>query len=369
MEQTTDKKESEKVSLSYTLPIAEGNSFEAGTYYYAQNLENSYTSNSNDANSLSYKENRWATYVSWSKEFERFAFRIGANFEQATIKVNKSISNTYTSFFPKIDLSYQLQAHHRIGLSLERKIECPDRAALNPFVYTVNESTISTGNPYLSPSYADGLTFRYQYGSDMATVLFAAAYGTSNDAIAPIFYTNTQKQTVSSYANIVDSKFWVFSLEPEFYFFDGDLTIAPYLDLEHLSYSGQTSEITYENSGWHANYGGWLEWYFGDFMFGYDCTFTNYNIKPQGKSRWGSTSYIELERVFFKNKLRVSLGYAWKMQENKYVYNYDNVYEEISVRNPSTLSLTLTYGFSKNKGKRGHRAKMETENGQKYLKK
>ncbi len=33
-----------------------------------------------------------------------------------------------------------------------------------------------------------------------------------------------------------------------------------------------------------------------------------------------------------------------------------------------TLSLKVTYSFSKNKGKRGHRANMENENGQKYLK-
>ncbi len=367
-EHTTDTKHSKKVSLSYTLPIAKGNNFEAGVYYYGQHMDNSHTNSYlNQNNSLNYQENRWASYVSWEKKFERFALRLGANYEQSDIEVNEHITNTHTSLFPKINLMYQWRKHHRFGLSLERKIKRPNRTQLNPFVYTINESTISTGNPYLAPAYGDGLTFRYAYGSEMVNILLSATYGKANNDIAFVMYTNAAGQKVASYANMLNSEFWTFNLEPEFEFLDGDLVVAPYLDLEHISYAGETSETVYNNKGWHANYGGWLEWYVGNLMLSYDCTFSNYNIKPQGKSKLGSTSFIELSSVFLRNKLEVALGYAWKMQKNEYIYHYNNIHETTSIHAPSTFSLSLTYSFSKNRGKRGHHAKMESENGQKYL--
>lgn len=361
---TSDTRESEKISLSYTLPLSEKSKFETGLSYYRQDMDNNFQS-ARIRNNLKYEENRIVTYASWQHNFQRLSIRLGINYEKAEIKVNKNIKNEYPSLFPQIDLKYMLNEENMVGLMLNRKIARPIRSQLNPFVYREDAYTIQTGNPQLKPSYADVLSLTHNYNGAFYCLLSINA-GYCDDYIAATKYTNAQGQLVNSYSNIVDMKSVGFSLEPEFEFLDGSLIVTPYVDVEYLDFSGSDDNLTYDNSGWHTNYGGSLEWDFGAFAFSYDCTFSNYNILLQGKRRVGSTSYVELSKNLFKNRARLALGYAWKMQKNKAIYDTETIYQVNEVKMPSTLSLSFTYSFNKNKGKKGRKVRMETEKGEKY---
>ncbi|MDB5196140.1 MAG: hypothetical protein JWP88_510, partial [Flaviaesturariibacter sp.] len=166
--------------VDYVSPLKKGARLEAGYKF-------SYVSSDNDAkfyNVLSsgtvvdaYKTNRFfydeynnAAYVNYSREFKKFNFQIGLRGEQTDLKTKQQkggirFKKDYFEPFPSAYFNYKLNEDKTIGISVSRRIDRPSYNTLNPFLFQVDATIYSTGDPHLKPqmtwSYEGSYTVKY----------------------------------------------------------------------------------------------------------------------------------------------------------------------------------------------------------------
>jgi hypothetical protein len=305
--------------------------------------------------------------VSYIHETSKLSYQLGFNYETSKIYLNKSDKNNYTSLFPKILVGYRFNDFHKLTFELNRKITRPSRSQLNPFVYIIDDNTINTGNSNLKPSYTNLLALKYNFTKNIIMARCYLTYGYTDDFISKVRYVNNKNQIISSYDNILEQKFGLLTFETELELLDGELIVSPYTDLQYTMFRGESEKIYYNNKGWQFSYGFWLEYSFLEsYTFGYDFTWSDYKITPQGKSKWGGNSYFELSKVVFKNKGRLKLAYSWKMEDNLDVFENNDTYQKVIIDRPSMFSIIFSYRFNRNRlGKRTPKSKMESEDGKK----
>jgi hypothetical protein len=126
------------------------------------------------SNHFIYKENINAAYISGRKDWKRFGMQLGLRLENTQIKGNQlgnaavpasSFSNDYTSLFPTVFFTYKLDSpgRHSMSFNYTRRINRPGYQQLNPFLFFVDQYSLSTGNPYLKPSHSNRIEANYRY--------------------------------------------------------------------------------------------------------------------------------------------------------------------------------------------------------------
>ncbi|WP_421920338.1 outer membrane beta-barrel protein [Marinifilum sp.] len=366
---TKDTRESLKSLLTYRIPVSDNAEIETGINYYWQKIDNRFYSNVDNVNdNLLYKENRISAYMSYMHETSKLSYQLGFNYETSRIDLNKNDKNNYTSLFPKVSVGYCFGEVHRLTFELNRKITRPTRSQLNPFIYILDQNTVSTGNFNLKPSYTDLLSLKYNFSKDIIMTRFYFVYGHTDDFISKVRYTNNHNQMVSSYDNVIDQKFGLFTFETELELLGGDLIIGPNVDMQYVTFQGESEQLVYDSKGWQFDYGFWMEYnFFESYTFGYDFTWNDYTITPQGKSKWGGNSYFELSKIILKNKGKLKLAYSWKMEDNLDIFEDSEAYQRTITDRPSMLAITFSYRFISNKSRRRiPKSKMDSEDGRKF---
>ena len=117
-------------------------------------------------NDLQYKEDIFAGYVTYKKQYERFNFSGGLRLENSNTSVEDLLSediteNNYTNLFPNINLGYVLKDESMLSFNYIRYIDRPRVDQLNPYTSVTDNRFIQTGNPYLQPYYTDFLLLEY----------------------------------------------------------------------------------------------------------------------------------------------------------------------------------------------------------------
>jgi iron complex outermembrane recepter protein len=135
-------------------------------------------------NRFIYHEYINAGYVNLRKEFKRWDVQLGVRSENTRIKGRQIVNDvhfdsTYLQFFPSAFVNYKLGKEAIVGLSLSRRIFRPDYSSLNPFVYFVDPSLYSTGNPSLKPEF----TWSYEASYSRKGVVVTAGYGHTKNII------------------------------------------------------------------------------------------------------------------------------------------------------------------------------------------
>ncbi|MFC6996036.1 outer membrane beta-barrel protein [Rufibacter roseus] len=148
----------------------------------------------NRSNHFLYEENINAAYVNMNKKWQQVSLQLGLRVENtiakgeqvaeyAQVNGERSFSRNYTQLFPSAFVGYTLNQTHDVGLSLSRRIDRPTYNQLNPFVYFIDLSTKSSGNPFLLPQMTYSFEFTHTFKQKYITKL---SYSRTSDVIISV---------------------------------------------------------------------------------------------------------------------------------------------------------------------------------------
>jgi len=195
---TDENQNSELYKIDYVLPIGEDGQFELGyrksnkfqnTDYLVQDevLNGNYLINTDLTNKLFYNEKVNAFYTQYGNKKNKISYLFGIRVEesQTIVKQLESNSNSikkYNDIFPTINLAYELKENETITLGYNRRISRPRSYYINPFPSRSSETSFFQGNPYLNPTYSNGIDLGYLKRLEKTT-LNGSIYYKKSDAI------------------------------------------------------------------------------------------------------------------------------------------------------------------------------------------
>jgi outer membrane receptor protein involved in Fe transport len=171
----------------YVQPMKNKSRFEAGfktSLVHADNdarffdmSSGSAVDDENKTNHFYYDENINAAYTNFKKEYKKFDFQVGLRAENTNVKTKQVKGNviwdsSYTQLFPSAFFNYKLKEDQTLGVSVSRRIDRPNYSQLNPFLFLIDVTTYSTGNPSLLPQF----TWSYELNYTVKNINFTLGY-------------------------------------------------------------------------------------------------------------------------------------------------------------------------------------------------
>lgn len=135
------------------------------------------------SNSFNYKELVNALYFNVSKNWSKWALKVGIRGEYTLVYTSQS-SNTkqynknYFNLFPSFFASYYPANSHRLTFSYARRIQRPPFSYLDPFRYYISKYNYTEGNPTLRPSFRHNVEMTYIYKNNLSCKVY---YNFGND--------------------------------------------------------------------------------------------------------------------------------------------------------------------------------------------
>ena len=316
----------------------------------------------NKTNHFYYDENINAAYFIYKKEFKKFNYQVGLRAENTNVKTRQvkgdiRWDSSYTQLFPSAYFNYNISQDQRIGVSVSRRIDRPNYSQLNPFLFLIDVTTYSTGNPGLLPQF----TWAYELN-----------YGIKNISLT-LGYSHTEKSQ-----NIVIARFKeVFPNIPA----DDNVTVQIPVNLSSSDYFGLTVAAPIRISKWwnminnanvfYNHFNGNLGGTKLDkgrvvadlrtnntftFKKGWTAEFSaNYNTGGQygfmvTRSQWGVGAGVQKTFWQGKGQLRFNVTDIFWTNLPRATITYDN-YIEIwrAYRETRVANLAFTYRFGSNK--------------------
>ena len=116
--------------------------------------------NTNYSNYFKYRENIHAVYTNFGNKLWVIDYRLGLRLEKilstgTVVDSNASFALNYTSVFPSLLLSYNINEKLQVTFNLARRIRRPQMEYINPFKRVNGPNDISIGNPALQPTYTN----------------------------------------------------------------------------------------------------------------------------------------------------------------------------------------------------------------------
>lgn len=139
-------------------------------------------------NDISHLDNRFifedevhSLYGNYARAYGLWSFQMGLRGEQvATQSILEQTDSTYqkdyTSFYPSVYLTYQLDEFSSLLLNYSRRVNRPSFRKLNPFPLYADPYNLRMGNPLLNPEFVDSYEIGFQKftrGTTFTAALFA----------------------------------------------------------------------------------------------------------------------------------------------------------------------------------------------------
>ena len=138
--------------------------------------DNIWDNSPKDNFNYSYKENVGAAFIILSGKFFSADYKVGVRAENSYVKgylngFAQDSGNTqkYLDVFPSVFIGKALdeKGNHYLSFSYNKRIGRPGYSLLNPYKYYNSNYSVSSGNPYLKPTYTDvtelGYTINNKY--------------------------------------------------------------------------------------------------------------------------------------------------------------------------------------------------------------
>ncbi|HEV7332113.1 MAG TPA: outer membrane beta-barrel protein [Flavisolibacter sp.] len=231
--------------VDFTNPIKGGAKLEAG-------VKTSYVSSDNDAkfynvfptqtlvdegktNRFFYEEYNNAAYTNFSKEYKKFNVQVGlrgelTNLRTRQVKGDRRYSNDYFQLFPSAYFNYKLKQDQTLGVSVSRRIDRPGYQSLNPFLFQVDATIYSTGEPLLKPQ----TTWSYEMNYTLKNLNFTLGYSRTQ---------NTQNFVLAKILDVIPT----FEIQPGQ---DSNITVQLPVNLGLSEYVGLTASAPIRISSW-----------------------------------------------------------------------------------------------------------------------
>ncbi|RYZ57224.1 MAG: TonB-dependent receptor, partial [Chitinophagaceae bacterium] len=231
--------------VDFTNPMKGGAKLEAG-------LKTSYVSSDNDAkfynvlttetlvdegktNRFFYEEYNNAAYTNFSKEYKKFNVQLGlrgelTNLRTRQVKGDRRYKNDYFQLFPSAYFNYKLTQEQTLGVSVSRRIDRPGYQSLNPFLFQVDATIYSTGEPLLKPQ----TTWSYEMNYTIKNLNFTLGYSRTQ---------NTQNFVLAKILDVIPT----FEIQPGQ---DSNITVQLPVNLGLSEYVGLTASAPIRINGW-----------------------------------------------------------------------------------------------------------------------
>ncbi|MDU8884716.1 outer membrane beta-barrel family protein [Yeosuana sp. MJ-SS3] len=173
--------------IDYELPIKETKLLEAGAKFTdidSKNILEQYNFMNGqsvidplNSDNFLYDETIYASYLSYTSDFENWNLKLGLRAEYTDIKSNSQSTNTlnendYFKLFPSFHILKPLSEENELYFNYNKRIQRPRYRELNPFKYYLNENNYIVGDPELKPQIDDVLTFGYTFRKDFTFELY-----------------------------------------------------------------------------------------------------------------------------------------------------------------------------------------------------
>ena len=195
------------VKVDYVHPLKNAAKFEAGlklSFVKTDNdarfdslRNNNWVFDTNRSNHFKYTENVQAGYLNYHKQFKKLSVQAGLRAEQThvvgnSVTINQVTDTTYFNLFPSLFLGYKIAKNHQLGLSYSRRLQRPNYEDLNPFEISLDRYSVVSGNPYLRPSYANGVEVSHTYKDFLTTTI---GYTHTKDLITQVIEAEQDPKT------------------------------------------------------------------------------------------------------------------------------------------------------------------------------
>jgi len=171
--------------------------------------------NNSLSDDFNYKENIFAEYINFEREWEKWRITAGLRGEYTDIEADSrslgQVNNQdYFDIFPSASFHYTINENNGIGLSYSRSIERPRYQSLNPFKYFITERDIQSGNPSLVPAIEDKITLSIDHKGKLFFELYFENVENSLDALT--FQNNNNSSLERVDANLIKSYQYAFDV-------------------------------------------------------------------------------------------------------------------------------------------------------------
>ncbi len=169
---TSARNNTYNINSDYVNPTESIGKFETGYKFTSRDRRNDYSNedyvyslakwydSTGLSNNFRYKESILAVYGTWMYKIWILNLKAGMRVEHTYANgiqytTGESFTNTYTDFFPTINLSHNISPSLRLYLNATRRITRPQMELINPFTIISSPNSISQGNPLLKPTYSN----------------------------------------------------------------------------------------------------------------------------------------------------------------------------------------------------------------------
>ena len=342
------------------MPISETSSFETGLK--TSHIETNSASlqydivngqeilNPDNTDDFDYKEDIYAAYANYSKDWEKWTVILGLRAEQTNIK-SKSILNNqankqdYLEWFPTTSLSFKPTESFSLYTNYKRSIERPNYQSLNPFRIYFNDNNALVGNPYLKPVLSDhivlGTSFLdyftvevyYDNSKDNIEVIPIQDYSTKTLFYTPLNIDKTLEYGFDLEVNFNATKYWTVYFLTSFYNRDEESASqnTTVNQNQWSNYSGLTNDLTFlEDKSLNINF---TVYYVGKNIQGFriveDRWFSSLSIS---KSIMNKRAVISLSTEDLFNTQDYQYSTRYLKQSTSIYTNIDNRFIKIGFR-------------------------------------
>ncbi len=148
---------------------------ESGLEFFDTNTGSNFVPQLSDV--FDYNENIYAGYISFEKDWEKWAIKGGLRGEYTDVRGRSNslgLVNTqeYFELFPTFYLMHTPAENHSFGIDYSRRITRPRFQSLNPYRYFLNENNFNEGNPNLMPAISNKINLNYTYKNKLSFDLY-----------------------------------------------------------------------------------------------------------------------------------------------------------------------------------------------------
>ena len=330
-------------------------------------------------NRFLYDMDTHAWYANVTMKFGKFGVMAGLRGEYWKVSTESydydensyGFKKDFFQLFPSLFLSYQFTQSDQLQLNVTRRLKRPWGGQLNSFMDTRNASSVSFGNPELTPEYSFSYQLNYLRTWDNHSLLLSAYYRPTTDVIQRIKYMiDGDERTFQTNMNLTEcinsglemtlkNKFGrileLTTTASAFYYkLDAfNYTLTDPLMGRLITVSGDSESRFSWNARMQANFT--LPHNFSVQLKG------NYRSKrliTQGSRRPSYSMDIGVRKSFFNRKLTLALNCRDLLdsKRNKSETESETFYQySENWRHARKFNFTATWAFGKNNNKKGKR--------------
>src|ERR1051326_639172 len=148
---------------------------------YLDPASHSFVTDVSKTNDFRHEETVHAAYTTYEHRFGQFGFKAGVRAEQVfgtsrLLTRHSEFENNYSSLYPSLHLSYDLDNGTQLQANYSRRIYRPEAADLNPFPDYSDPTDLFAGNPLLLPMFIHSMELGCLFQTDKISFLPTAFY-------------------------------------------------------------------------------------------------------------------------------------------------------------------------------------------------